>query len=357
MSNFSNYDPKIVSIYEIISAYFTDILFNHVYLMARNSKSTQYIDEYVKNVKNYVTGLKTNIEYYKKCIQEIHQYFLKNVGKKYMDLKLVDFISRVISVSIPIDQYSNLSNSDKEDIFSNIITELIANMGAFVTTPAMVQAIVTNHAKNTKVTIRYIQDNAVGFLIEKRALLHNAFVKNVGDVKEHTAVAYTEDLKKSLKKAIKEKNDAIDDLENALDEIDALKKKNHQYKKELEDAKAMEAKLRKFIELLNVKNERGVIAAANHIKQPKTDTISENTHKIQQGHNLSILNPENIAEKNNMSNFFAKPLSIPPPIKSNNASTGANASVNILDNVVNSNTNNSDNHFDNNSDKYFDLLN
>lgn len=353
MSNFSNYDPKIVSIYEIISAYFTDILFNHVYLMAKNSKSTQYIDEYVKNVKNYVTGLKTNIEYYKKCIQEIHQYFLKNVGRKYMDLKLVDFVSRVISLSIPIDQYSKLSNSDKEDIFSNIITELIANMGAFVTTPDMVQAIVTNHTKNTKVTIRSIQDNAVSFLIEKRALLHNAFVKNVGEVKEHTAVAYTEDLKKSLKKAIKEKNDAIDDLENALDEVDALKKKNHQYKKELEDAKAMEAKLRKFIELLNVKNERGIIAAANHIKQPKTDTISENTHKIRNGNNLSILNPENIAEKNNMSNFFAKPLSIPPQIKSN-ANTNHSVNTNILDNVVNSDSNN---HFDNNSDKYFDLLN
>jgi cell shape-determining protein MreC len=347
MSNFSNYDPKIVSIYEIIGAYFTDILFNHIYLMAKNSKSTQYIDEYVKNVKNYVTGLKTNIEYYKKCIQEIHKYFLKNVGRKYMDLKLVDFISRVISISVQQSQFSNLSNSDKEDIFSNIITELIANMGAFVTTPDMVQAIVINHIKNTKTTIRSIQDNAVGFLIEKRALLHNAFVKTIGEVKEHTAVAYTEELKKTLKKAIKEKNEAIDNLDDALNEIESLKKKNSNYKKELEDAKSMESKLRKFIELLNVKNERGIIAAANHIKQPKMDTISENTNSIRHTNKLSILNPENIAEKNNMSNFFAKPISIPVPVKSEQIISSKN-SVNILDNVVNS---------DNVSDNYFDLLN
>lgn len=351
MNNFSNYDPKIISIYEIISAYFTDILFNHVYLMAKNSKSTQYIDEYVKNVKNYVTGLKTNVEYYKKCIQEIHQYFLKNVGRKYMDLKLVDFISRVISVSIPQSQYPSLSHSDKEEIFSNIITELIANMGAFVTTPEMIQAIVPNHMKTPKVTIRAIQDNAVNFLIEKRALLHNAFVKNVGEVKEHTAVAYTEDLKKSLKKAIKEKNDAIADLEDALDEIESLKKKNHNYKKELEEAKSTEAKLRKLIELLNIKNEQGVVAAANHIKQPKRDTISEHARAVQY-HPSESIKPEILAEKNNLSNFFSKPISIPQKTLSlqNSNSPISSTNTNIFENIVSSKE-------DDISDNYMNLLN
>ena len=203
MSNFSNYDPKIITIYEILGSYFTDILFNHIYLTSKNTKNV--IDEYVKNVKNYVAGLKNNIEYYNKIVKEIHQYFLKNVGKKFTDLTFANFIYRIVSISVPEDHYTQLTHSDKEDIFSNIICELIAHLAAFVTTHNMLQLIIVQHTKNSKTTIRSIQDSAVNFLIEKRALLHNKFVKTVGEVKEQTSVAFTEDLKKMLKKTVKEK--------------------------------------------------------------------------------------------------------------------------------------------------------
>jgi len=323
MNKFSNYDTKIISIYEILSSYFTDILFNHIYLTIKGSKNT--IDEYVKNVKNYVSGIKTNTKYYNQIVDEIHKYFLKHVGNKFADLTYADFISRVVSVSTPNDQYTKLSHSDKEDIFSNIISELIANMAVFVTTSDLLTKIVTNHTKNANVTIRAIQDHAVNFLIEKRALLHNKFVKNVGEVKETTSVAFTEDLKKTLKKAISEKNDAIADLEDALDEIEKLKDKNHKYKKELEAAKITEAKLRKMIELLNLRSEKGIISAANAIKQPPHDTLAEG--KGISPHENDIPNREYIAENNkmlnnretiienktsnNLSNFFKKPIEIP----------------------------------------------
>lgn len=311
MSNFSNYDPKIITIYEILGSYFTDILFNHIYLTSKNTKNV--IDEYVKNVKNYVSGLKNNMEYYNKIVKEIHQYFLKNVGKKFTDLTFANFIYRIVSISVPEDHYSQLTHSDKEDIFSNIICELIAHLAAFVTTHNMLQLIIVQHTKNPKTTIRSIQDSAVNFLIEKRALLHNKFVKTVGEVKEHTSVAFTEDLKKMLKKTLKEKNDAIAELENVYAELDSLKKKYSNNKKELEAARTMEAKLRKFIELMNLKSEKGVIAAANYIKQPQSNTIAE----IQEirPHTTAVPNREIIAEKGNgsgnMSNFFAKPIALP----------------------------------------------
>jgi hypothetical protein len=207
MSSFSNYDPKIITIYEILGSYFTDILFNHIYLTSKNTKNV--IDEYVKNVKNYVSGLKNNIEYYNKIVKEIHQYFLKNVGKKFTDLTFANFIYRIVSISVPEDHYSQLTHSDKEDIFSNIVCELIAHLAAFVTTHNMLQLIIVQHTKNSKTTIRSIQDSAVNFLIEKRALLHNKFVKTVGEVKEHTSVAFTEDLKKLLKKRENLKNSIL----------------------------------------------------------------------------------------------------------------------------------------------------
>jgi len=344
MNNFSNYDPKIISIYEILGSYFTDILFNHIYLMSKNTKSTNLIDEYVKNVQNYVSGIKNNIEYYNKSANEIHQYFLKMVGRKYMDLKFADFISRIVLISVPPDQFSKLSFSDKEDIFSNIICELMSNVSAFVTNPEMIQLIVVQHNKNSKITIRTIQDNAVNFLIEKRAILHNAFVKNIGEVKEHTAVAYTEDLKKSLKKAIKEKNDAIAELEDALDELDALKKKNHTYKKELEVAKSTEAKLRKFIELLNIKSEKGAAAAANYVRQPQQDNIAESNSIRPYAEVPKKENIAEVAKPSALNNFFTKPIKIAAvnatPV--NNTPTPSLELMNngsnqhILDNIISS---------------------
>lgn len=342
MNNFANHDPKIISIYEILSSYFTDILFNHIYLSIKGNNNM--IDEYVKNVKNYVAGIKTNIEYYNKIVKELHQYFLKHVGKKFSDLTYASFISRIVLVSTPSDQYSELSHSDKEDIFSNIISELVANMAAFVTTGNMLQHIITHHTKNAKSTIRTIQDSAVSFLVEKRALLHNKFVKNVGEVKETTTIAYAEELKKNLKKAIKEKNDALHDLEDALDEIESLKDKVHKYKKELEASKVTEAKLRKFIDLLNVRSEKGIVSAANAIKQPQHDTLAETKEVLPHEHDIP--NQEKIAEKtqrNNdnknpiaLSNFFTKPISIPKVESDNSASMGASTNgLDISNNYLN----------------------
>jgi hypothetical protein len=77
--------------------------------------------------------MKNNIEYYNKIVKEIHQYFLKNVGKKFTDLTFANFIYRIVSISVPEEHYSQLSHSDKEDIFSNIICELIEHLAAFVT--------------------------------------------------------------------------------------------------------------------------------------------------------------------------------------------------------------------------------
>jgi hypothetical protein len=311
--------------------------------MSKNSKNV--VDEYVKNVQNYVSGVKNNIEYYNKTVDELHQYYLKLVGRKYMDLKLADFVSRIVSISTPPDQYAKMSYADKEDIFSNIISELMASVSAFATSHEMIQLIIINHTKNPRITIRSIQDCAVNFLIEKRALLFNAFVKNVGEVKEHTAVAYTEDLKKSLKKATKEKNEAIEDLENALDEIESLKKKNSNYKKELELAKSTEAKLRKLIELLNVKNEKGVMAAANHVRQPSQELLAESRTVRPYS---DVPKKETIAEVKGgqLNNFFAKPLKL--DTQSNNLAIAKPVSHNSFDDARQNNVNAHRNSYDDN---------
>ena len=81
------------------------------------------------------------------------------------------------------------------------------------------------------------------------------------------------------------------------------------YKKELELAKSTEAKLRKFIELLNVKNEKGVMAAANLVRQPQQELLAE-SKPVSPYENVP--KKDLIAESKNkpLNNFFAKPLKL-----------------------------------------------
>ena len=67
MSKFSGYDSKLISIFEILGSFFTDILFNHIYSTSKTGKNIP--DEYIKNVQSYLTGLKQNEEYYAATIQ------------------------------------------------------------------------------------------------------------------------------------------------------------------------------------------------------------------------------------------------------------------------------------------------
>ena len=79
--------------------------------------------------------------------------------------------------------------------------------------------------------------------------------------------------------------------------------------KELELAKSTEAKLRKFIELLNVKNEKGVMAAANLVRQPQQELLAE-SKPVSPYENVP--KKDLIAESKNkpLNNFFAKPLKL-----------------------------------------------
>ena len=56
------HDPKVVSVFEIISAYFVDTVFNHIYASARTGTAAgaSLSDEYARRLQAYVTGVKTD---------------------------------------------------------------------------------------------------------------------------------------------------------------------------------------------------------------------------------------------------------------------------------------------------------
>ena len=130
-------------------------------------------------------------------------------------------------------------------------------------------------------------------------------------------------MKKAIKKLIKEKSQFEADLEDADAEIEELKDKvkdyKHRledYKEKLEESRSREVKLKKLIELMQIKRTQGVVAAAQHLKQPMIDNIAES--ESIRSYREPIPRQEHIAEKKETisasglsSNFFKKPLALP----------------------------------------------
>ena len=272
-----------------MGSYFTDIFFNHIYSTAKVSKNVT--DEFVKHIQAYLKGVKTNEEYYSNIVQELHKYFINTKIISFTTLKYSDFVDKIVINCIPNGYYSQLTGEERDVLLSGIICDLIATLAAYVTSSEILHNIINTHDKTAQKTIRAMQDCAVSCLVEKRTQLHNQFVKKVGQVKDNISTDFVEDIKKSLKKLTKENADLIVNLEDADIEINGLKDKYKDYKhrleesknkleeskNKLEESKTENAKLRKLIELMNTKKEKGVLAAANLIKQPKNNTIAENS--------------------------------------------------------------------------------
>ena len=326
MSKFAGYDPKMISIFEILGSFFTDILFNHIYSMAKTSSKASIPDEYIKHIQSYLTGIKNNEEHYNTTVQELYKYFVSTQLVQFATLKFPDFINLIVITCLPEDYYKQLTTQDKDDIFSNIICDLVANMSSFVTSSDILRAITIKHDQTPQKTIRAIQDCAILSLIDKRALLHNKFVKKVGQARDLVSTDHAEDMKKVIKKLLKEKSQLEADLEDADGEIDELKNKVHDYKDRIEDykskleeSKSREVKMRKLIELMQMKKEKGVTATANFIKQPLIDNIAE----VDSIRNYKEATPQRefIAEASITSgvtsSFFKKPLALPLPIVKN----------------------------------------
>ena len=283
MAEYSTQDPKIISVFEIIGGYFTDTIFNHIYASAKtNLKGGSSItDEYVRRLQAYMTGIKNDEKCYSDVIQGVHRYFTRLT--RYTTLSFSAFVDRIVGVCVPEKYFQAFSPTDKDELLSSIVCDLVSNLIVYAAKPDMLRRIIDEHEKAPSVTIRMLQDTAISSLLAKRALVNNKFMTKAGQAREHVPMDVVEGMKDALRRLVREKAEA---LELAAKATDRLARAESQ----LADERVKNGKAMKMIGLLRegpqsrFKPPHETIAESqprerdSHSKPPERETIAEIKH-------------------------------------------------------------------------------
>ena len=240
---YTGQDPKVISVFEIVSSYFVDCYFNHIWHSARVNLAggTSLTDEYVRRIQAFITGAKNDPRCYSEVIKGVHSYFTGTT--RFTALSFADFVDRIVGVCVPSEYFRQFSAQDKDELLSSVICDLVSNLAAGATRPDMLRRIIDNHTVAPEVTVRMLQDIAVGALISKRASLHNKFLHKMGQARDSVPLDVVEDMKKALRRLVREKSEAESRADAAEEEADELRDS-------LRRAKQRETKLRELITLI-----------------------------------------------------------------------------------------------------------
>src|SRR3989338_8341889 len=219
---FANSDPRVLSVFEVVGAYFCDTIFNHVYSSARSNltSGSSLTDEFVRRIHAYVAGVRNDEKCYAEVVQGVHQYFTATT--RYTALSFADFVDSIVGICVPEDYFRHFAPADKDEMLSSILCDLVSNLAAATTKPEMLHRIIDEHDKTPTVTIRMLQDAAVNVLITKRSALFNKFLRKMGQAREQVTMDVVEDMKNALRRLAKEKADALTRIREVENELDGL---------------------------------------------------------------------------------------------------------------------------------------
>jgi hypothetical protein len=258
---FGSYDPKLVSILDVVGSYFVSIYYNDVYVTAKAKIAPRgsLTDSYVGSVKAIMLAIKTDKNAYHTFVKNLHQYFRKVTS--FATLAFGSFVDKIVRQFIPPEYYDLLKNEEKDETLGSIITDLAANLGSYATEPKMLRRIIDNHDVSPGVTIRMLQDKSIEILLAKRGDIHNGFLRKIGQARDTVSVDLVNDLKQAIRKLVKEKSELKADVGH-------LSAENQRLLKQTRSIKAREAKFLKLIKMLKEQVRVGKKEAALSARVP-----------------------------------------------------------------------------------------
>ena len=287
---FSSQDPKVVSVFEIVGSYFVDTVFNHVYHSSNSSVTgaTSLTDEYVRQVQAYCIGVKTDSRCYSDVVQGVHTYFVNST--RFTTMSFAEFVDRIVGVCIPEMYFRQFSPQDKDEMLSSIMCDLISNLAAFATRPEMLRRIIDGHAVAPEVTVRMLQDAAVKSLLTKRSELHNKFLMKVSQARDYVSMDTVEEMKRALRRLVKEKADASARAAAAEAAAAAAQEKIRAFKER-------EGKLLRVVDMLRRAKAEGAAVVGAGLRLPRQETLAETKSRMDAPEPARVPHQERIAER------------------------------------------------------------
>lgn len=268
-AEFENFDRKMITAFEILVAYFVDVVFNHIYrnagtTMSKGKDGSSLTDVYRDHIQAYMTGVKTDAEGFRDTMSNLHQFFAGYYGPS----SYAQFVDTVVGHFVPPEYFGMLKVTDRDEMMSSIVCDLVTQIGVFATTTDLLHRIIDQHQPAHLVTTRMMQNHGIRALLGKRDTIRNQFLKRVGQARETVSMDVIDDMKKVLRKLVKEKAEMKVILQSAFAQVEKQKAL-------IKDYKQREHKFRKLIEHLKVAASGGLAEKIQASRVPRPNTIAE----------------------------------------------------------------------------------
>lgn len=199
------YDPKMLTNVEVMSAYFVDLFYNHLYFEGKKLKvngSVASVTEGYKHALNAFIKSLSNARLYKKAVIGIHQYFMNYTS--FTTISFAKCVDRLASNFVPTDYYSSLNNTQKMSILRLVINQAVKNFTKKVVNEHLGK-IIDNHKETDNV--RLLQDELIDCFLLEREGVYQRFVATQTKTNTNETVnrLIAEKMQKEIKKLILEK--------------------------------------------------------------------------------------------------------------------------------------------------------
>lgn len=268
-AGFASQDPKVISVFEVVGSFFVDVMFNHIYGSAKAglAEGKSLTDEYVRLLQTFVKGIKGDAQCYSTVVRRVHSYF--TTATRFTTLSFSEFVDHIVGACSPEEFFRSFTHSDKDELLSSILCDLVSNLAVAASRPEMLRMIIDEHSRAPKVTIRALQNCAIEILVEKRNDTFNRFMKQIGQARETISREAADTMKAALRRLAVEKAEAAT-------RAAAAEKELGETRGELRILRDREAKLRKLVRLLNSERAAGPAAAGDALRAgPAHSTIAE----------------------------------------------------------------------------------
>lgn len=200
----NNYSSKTIEIFEIMSAYFVDIFYNHLYIEAKKLKASGNVASVTEGYKHtlnaFLKGLE-NPKLYKKSIVGIHHYFI-TVG--FASISFAKCVDKLTQEFIPTDYFNSLTVTQKMGVLRMVLNQTIKNFIRKIVDEHMAK-IIDYHTE--KDNVRILQDELIDcFILEREGMFQRFIAENTKTNKNETVNRLlAEKMQIEIKRLVKEK--------------------------------------------------------------------------------------------------------------------------------------------------------
>lgn len=217
-------------LFDTIAAYYANVYYTHVYNSAykRALEGGNINDEYAAVAKSYFTSIQNDRKCYDDTVESIRKFY----KTFFEDISVNAMIDSSGCKLIPEDYQHHISSTQREALFSHVITKTAIDLGIYCSTSPMIGTITGNRTpESEKIYGTIIQEEASKIIERLQNMTKSQFMKagfNVTD--ENAENSYRIKYAKAKEEIAKLKVN----LHDADDDIDALKQKYKGIKREKE---------------------------------------------------------------------------------------------------------------------------